>query len=212
MHSSDKYFIYSKTETDYLSSKDKKLSQAIELIGSINRQVTPDLFKSLINSIVGQQISTKAQVTIWKRMNEFCGEITAPALLIPARQIQSFGITMRKAEYIRAIAEKVCSGELDLGLLHSMPDEGVIKQLTGLPGIGVWTAEMLMIFSMQRRDIFSFGDLAIHRGLRMLYRHKEIKRDRFEMYRRRYSPYGSVASLYLWEIASGRWSEFKDTI
>ena len=76
-------------------------------------------------------------------------------------------------------------------------------ELAKVNGVGMWTAEMLMLFSMQRPDIFSFGDLAIHRGLRMLYRHKEVSRELFERYRRRYAPHGSVASLYLWAIAGG---------
>ena len=77
------------------------------------------------------------------------------------------------------------------------------QELSALDGIGIWTAEMLMLFSMQRPDILSFGDLAILRGMRMLYHHRKITRELFEKYRRRYSPYGSVASLYLWAIAGG---------
>lgn len=76
-------------------------------------------------------------------------------------------------------------------------------ELSRLPGVGVWTAEMLMTFSLQRPNVMSYGDLAIQRGLRMLYRHRAIDRDRFEKYRRRYAPYATVASLYLWAVAGG---------
>lgn len=95
------------------------------------------------------------------------------------------------------------SGELDVEALRALPDEAVCAELSRLPGVGVWTAEMLMTFSLQRPNVMSYGDLAIQRGLRMLYRHRAIDRDRFEKYRRRYAPYATVASLYLWAVAGG---------
>ncbi|HOS18674.1 MAG TPA: DNA-3-methyladenine glycosylase 2 family protein, partial [Clostridia bacterium] len=98
----------------------------------------------------------------------------------------------------------------DVEALRDMPDQEVIQRLSALSGIGVWTAEMLMIFCMQRPDIVSYGDLAIHRGMRMLYHHRGIDRNLFEKYARRYSPYGTVASLYLWAIAGGAIPEMCD--
>ena len=74
----------------------------------------------------------------------------------------------------------------------------------------MWTAEMLLIFSLQRPDVVSFGDLAIQRGMRMLYRHRKITRQLFEKYRRRYSPYGTTASLYLWALAGGALPDLTD--
>ena len=87
--------------------------------------------------------------------------------------------------------------------VEHMPDAEAIAALSALKGIGVWTAEMILLFCLQRPDILSFGDLAILRGMRMVYRHREISRERFEKYRRRLSPYGSVASLYFWAAAGG---------
>lgn len=78
-----------------------------------------------------------------------------------------------------------------------------IRELSGLKGVGVWTAEMILLFCMQRPDVFSYDDLAIQRGLRMVYHHRKIDRKLFEKYRRRFSPYCSVASLYLWAAAGG---------
>jgi DNA-3-methyladenine glycosylase II len=111
-------------------------------------------------------------------------------------------MTFRKAEYIKDFACKVLSGEFDIESLPDKSDDELIARLSALKGIGVWTAEMIMTFCMQRPDIFSFGDLAIHRGLRMLYHHKNVDKKLFEKYRRRYSPYGTVASLYIWAIAA----------
>jgi len=188
------------------------LGDAIDKIGPIRREVDTDLFSSLVRAIVGQQISTKAQATIWARMKDgFADEITAQAILERTEtELQSCGITFKKATYIRGAAQMVADGNLDIDAMHSKSDEQVCKELVKLGGVGEWTAQMLMLFSMQRPDILSYGDLAILRGMRMLYRHKKITRQLFEKYRRRYSPYGSVASLYLWAIAGGAIEGLKD--
>ena len=86
----------------------------------------------------------------------------------------------------------------------------MIRELSALKGIGVWTAEMILLFCMQRPDVFSYDDLAIQRGLRMVYHHRKIDRKLFEKYRRRFSPYCSVASLYLWAAAGGAVPGLKD--
>jgi len=198
------YFEYNHEELDVLKSKCKTLAGYIDEIGFIQRGIIPSLFAALVNSIVGQQISTKAQKTIWQRMQDRLGEITPENILrYSNEEIQSCGISLKKASYIKDAAEKIVSGELDLEALHTMSDVEVCQRLSQLKGIGVWTAEMLMIFSMQRKDIFSFDDIAILRGLRMVYRHRKITRGLFEKYRRRLSPYASIASLYLWEISVG---------
>lgn len=125
-------------------------------------------------------------------------------------ELQGYGITFKKAGYIRGMAEKILCGDFDLDALRHMPDQEVCRTLSGLDGIGIWTAEMLMLFSMQRLNIVSYGDLAILRGMRMLYHHRKITRPLFEKYRKRYSPYGSVASLYLWVIAGGAIKDLRD--
>ena len=101
-------------------------------------------------------------------------------------------------------------GTFDIQALYTMSDDEVCARLSELDGIGVWSAEMLMLFSMQRPDILSFGDLAIQRGLRMVYHHRKITRELFEKYRHRFSPYNSVASLYLWAVAGGAVEGMKD--
>jgi len=137
-------------------------------------------------------------------MNDGLGEVTANKILSRSEaELQSFGISFRKASYIRGAAERVADGRLDIDALREKTDAEVCEELVALDGVGIWTAEMLMLFSMQRGDILSFGDLAIQRGMKILYRKENITRELFEKYRRRYSPYGSVASLYLWAIAGG---------
>ena len=124
--------------------------------------------------------------------------------------LQSLGMTFRKAEYITDFARKVQTGECRIEEIWQMPDEEVIRVLSGLKGIGVWTAEMILLFCLQRPDIFSYDDLAIQRGLRMVYHHRKVDRRLFEKYRRRFSPYCSVASLYLWAVSGGALPELKD--
>lgn len=205
------YFIYGQKEIDFLSRKDKRLASAMERIGPIQREVRPDLFDALMHSIVGQQIATKAQQTVWARLVLALGEVT-PETINDAETatLQGVGLSFRKVGYMKAAARKVLLGELDVEALRLMDDASLCATLCALDGVGVWTAEMLMLFSLQRPDVLSIGDLAILRGLRMLYRHREVSRDRFEIYRRRYSPYGSAASLYLWAIAGGALPDLSD--
>ena len=91
-----------------------------------------------------------------------------------------------------------------------MADADVCNRLAALDGSGMWTAEMMMLHSLQRPDFLSFGDLAMQRGLRMLYHHRKITRKLFEKYRRRYSPYGRVACIYLWAVTAGAEEGLKD--
>jgi len=202
-------FEYGDQEIAWLKSRDAILGAAMDEIGHIRRPVIPDLFAALIHAIIGQQISTKAHATIWARLRALV-DPAAPGLVTPAgivglpvETLQKCGMTMRKAEYIKEIAASVWQGDLNLSELQKMPDAEVCKRLCQIKGIGVWTAEMLLTFSLQRPDVMSWGDLAIQRGLRMLYRHRAITPALFAKYKKRYSPYGTVASLYLWAIAGG---------
>ena len=198
------YFEYGDTELNYLKQKDKILGAVIEQIGHVEREVDTDLFSSVVHQIIGQQISTKALATIWQRFRNGFEKIDAEHILaLDAEELQAFGISFRKVEYIRDFAGKVQRGEFDLEQIAHMSDEDAIKALSSLRGVGVWTAEMLLLFCLQRPDVFSFNDLAIQRGLRMTYHHRAITPKLFEKYRRRFSPYCSVASLYLWEVAGG---------
>lgn len=205
------YFAYGEEETDYLKKKDKRMAEVIDRIGHVERKVDTDLFSAVVHHIVGQQISTKAQETIWQRMLSALGEVNAETVLAAGvSKLQSLGMTFKKAEYITDFAEKVHTGAFDLAAVERMSDADAIEALRALKGIGVWTAEMILLFCMQRPDIFSYDDLAIQRGLRMVYHHREIDRALFEKYRRRFSPYCSVASLYLWAVSGGAIPEMRD--
>lgn len=196
-------FQYGQKEIDYLKRKDKKLGAAIDQIGMIEREIIPDPFAAIINSIVGQQISSKAADTVWQRLLDLLGQITPQHIMeTQLSQIQGCGMSRRKAEYIKGIAEAALSGQVNFETLHALSDEEIIKKLSSLHGVGVWTAEMLLIFSLNRMDVVSYKDLAIRRGMMNLYGLKELPKEKFERYRERYSPYGSVASLYLWALSA----------
>jgi 3-methyladenine DNA glycosylase/8-oxoguanine DNA glycosylase len=195
-------FEYGQKEIDYLKSKDKKLGAAIEKIGMIERKVTPDPFEALISSVVGQQISSKAAATVWNRLGELLGSITPESILkTDISKIQLCGMSQRKADYLKGIAEAAISGEVDFSKLYTLTDEEIIKKLSSLHGVGEWTAEMLLIFSLNRPDVVSYKDLAIRRGMMNLYGLKELPKEKFDKYRKRYSPCGSIASLYLWALS-----------
>lgn len=205
------HFEYGEKEISYLKSKDAKLAEVIDTLGFVEREIDTDLFSAVVHHIIGQQISTKAQATIWQRMQDALGQVNAETILSAGvSNLQALGISFRKAEYITDFARKVHTGEFDIEAVSQMSDTVAISALNSLKGIGVWTAEMILLFCMQRPDIFSYDDLAIQRGLRMVYHHRRIDRKLFEKYRRRFSPYCSVASLYLWAVSGGAIPWMKD--
>ena len=203
------FFTYGEAELACLRARDKRLCEVIDKIGHVDRVVDTDLFSAVVHHIIGQQISTKAQATIWQRMQDALGTVNAETILLPVSNAGA-GMTFRKAEYITDFAERVHSGAFDPEGIRQKSDEDAIRELSALKGIGVWTAEMILLFCMQRPNIFSYDDLAIQRGLRMVYHHRKIDRKLFEKYRRRFSPYCSVASLYLWAAAGGAVPGLKD--
>jgi len=196
---SENFLIYGEKELNYLKSRDKKLGLAIDKLGMIKRAVRRDHFEALIMSIVSQQISRKAADSIWNRITDKFPAMSAVTFAnADPNELHKCGMSLRKAGYIKGIAEAVMNRDIDFDKFISMSDDEIISVLSSLPGIGVWTAEMFLIFSMRRMDVVSWGDLAIRRGMMNLYGLKELSREQFEKYRKKYSPYGSVASLYIW--------------
>ena len=195
-------FRYGRTEIDHLKRRDRKLGVAIDMIGLIERQTRPDPFEALVMSVVAQQISNKAAAAIRGRLCALLEEIMPYRIAeTDVSDMQKCGLSGRKAEYIRGVADAAVRGDVDFSRFDEMADAEIIEQLSSMRGIGVWTAEMLLIFSLCRPDVVSWGDQGIKRGMMKLYGLKELTRDQFDRYRKRYSPYGSVASLYLWALA-----------
>ena len=206
-----RYVEYGEKETEYLKQKDPRMADLIERLGHIERPMDEDLYSSVLHHIIGQQISSAAQKTVWARLRQKLGEVTPETVHALSREdLQSCGMTFKKADYILDFTDRIIRGEFDLAAVETMSDAEAIAALSALKGIGVWTAEMILLFALGRKDIFAYDDLAVQRGLRMVYHHRKIDRKLFEKYRRRFSPYGSIASLYLWKAAAGALPDLKD--
>jgi len=197
------FFEYGQEEIDFLKRRDEELGAVIDKIGFIQRGVTPNVFTALVQSILSQQISTKAAQTVCSRMEILLHHNITPQGIADAGldAIKSCGMSTRKASYLLGIAEAALTGRIDFDKLDTLTDAEIIKKLIALNGVGVWTAEMLLIFSLGRPDVVSYGDLAIRRGMMNLYGLQELSKEVFEKHRKDYSPYGSVASLYLWAVS-----------
>ncbi len=193
------YIKYGEKELNYLKERDKNLAKVIEKYGFIKRKVIPDLFTALVHSIAQQQISLKAANTVCSRIKTLLGDITPESIeAADVDELRACGLSGRKISYIKGIARAVKSGEFNLDSLYDMSDDQVIHKLSSLPGVGVWTAEMLLISSMHRLDVVSFSDLAIRRGMIKVYGLKNLTKEQFLTFRKIYSPYGTIASIYLW--------------
>jgi DNA-3-methyladenine glycosylase II len=196
-------FPYGGRETAHLTKRDPALGKVIKQIGRIEREIEPDLVAALIRSIIGQQISSKAAATVRRRLRDMLGAITPERIAaVPVEEIQACGMSMRKAGYVKGIAEAALDGRLDARAVAQLDDAGVIAALTGLQGVGVWTVEMLLIFSLCRPNVLSWGDLAIRRGIMKLYGLETLDKKEFAALHERYAPHASVASLYLWEYSA----------
>lgn len=196
------YFSYTDKELEFLAAKDGILGEYIEKKGRIEREMYPGVFSCVINSIAGQQISSAALNSVWERLVKISGGITAENLhCLSAEEIKMSGMSLKKAENIKAFAESVYKGETDIESLSEKSDEEVISELTAFRGVGRWTAEMVLIFAMNRKDVLSFGDFGIKKGICSLYGYEKITKEIFDDFKKRFSPYGSVASFYLWEGA-----------
>jgi len=198
-----RFFPYGEQETVYLSQADPLMGKAIEYLGPIERETLPDLFAALVYTIISQQISLKAVKTIWKRVLEGLDSLTPETVAtLSLDEIKGWGLSFRKAGYIKTIAEMIIVGDFQLEALRELPDQEVIDRLSVLPGIGKWTGEIFLLHALERPDVLSWGDIAIRRGLMMLHGLEVLIPEIFEIYRRKYSPYGSVASIYLWRIST----------
>lgn len=205
------YFAWTEEELACLKEKDARLAAFIELAGPLQRTIIPDLFTALMHSIAGQQISGRVHVCIWERMQAALPDMTPAAVLaLGADALRSLGLSARKVDYILGAARAFATGRLSAEALTAMDDDAFCASLTSLRGVGQWTAEMLLIFCLQRKNVLSFGDYGIRRGLRMLCRRREITPALFARCKKRFSPYCSLASFYLWELASGCYEGYTD--
>lgn len=191
-----RYFPISKEALVHLSMVDKALADVISTYPQPRRVLYSSAFECIVSCIVQQQISSKVAENVFCKLTELLHTITAENVLSTSLDsICSCGLSQRKAQCIFSVAEAVVRGELDFITLSSLPDNEIEKQLLRFKGIGSWTVEMLLIFGLSRPNVFSTKDFGIKRGFYKLHPNADIN-----VYKKLYSPYATVASLYLWEI------------
>lgn len=162
---------------------------------------SPDLyFRELVESVMSQQLSVKASATIWRRFEELLGGKVTPenVLKFDVEELRSVGVSRQKAGYLHAMAQAVVSGEVDLAKLPELSDAEVIAELTKLKGIGPWTAEMFLMFTLGRPDVFSYLDLGLLRGFEIVYDKPGITRAEMEPIVALWTPYRTYGALALW--------------
>jgi DNA-3-methyladenine glycosylase II len=162
-----------------------------------------DAYGSLVRTIVGQQLSTKAARSIYGRLTAlFDGRPPTPGELISTDEelLRACGLSGPKVRYLRDLAKRVVSGGLDLRALHDQPDEEVIRQITAVKGLGQWSADMFLMFHLGREDVLPVGDLGVRRAVERAYDLPEIPdAETLQNIARPWSPHRTLASFYLWE-------------
>ena len=190
-----------------LRDADHVMARLIEEHGALvrrdlKRERPADAYGTLLRSIVGQQLSTKAAATIYGRLLElFGGHPPTPKQLLKAdpEKMRAAGLSRAKVAYLRDLAQHVEDGTLELERLPDLPDEEVAEQLTAIKGLGQWTADMFLMFHLGRPDILPVGDQGIRRAIMVEYRLRKLPdAKRMRKLAKPWQPYRTLACLYLW--------------
>jgi DNA-3-methyladenine glycosylase II len=185
----------------HLAAADATLRSLIERVGPIEQTLEADPYGSLASAIVSQQLSDKAAATIWGRLVTALGGDPTPERILAAEDaiIRGAGLSGSKTSFLRDLAARVSDGSLDLARIATLPDEEVITELLVVKGIGRWTAEMFLIFSLGRPDVLAVDDGALRSTVGWLYGiDGGASRDAVAAIGEAWRPYRTAASLYLW--------------
>lgn len=186
-------------KVEHLRRVEPRMAQIIEQFGYIERDTNEPLFGSLVRNIVSQQVAASVAERSFGKIVGEVGAVTPERVASLGEQgLRRLGLPARKAQWIAQAAERFVAGEFAEQELRALDDEALAEKLTSLNGVGLWSAEMLMMFSLGRENVLSYGDLVLRRTLATLYGEKNLTPKRFEHYKRLFSPACSVASLYLW--------------
>ena len=186
---------------NHLKKCDPVLCAIIERVGPFRMQYGVPEFSSLAEAIVYQQLNGKAAETIYKRFAALAGEPLTPegVLKLSDEQLRSVGLSKQKSAYLKDLAAKTAAGALDFAKLSDLSDEEVIKHLTQVKGIGVWTAHMFLMFSLRRPNVLPTGDYGVQMALKKHYRKRKLPKPKdMEKIARAWEPYRSVACWYMW--------------
>ena len=185
----------------YLISTDEKLGKLIRYINKTELIIEEDGFKCIVKYIIGQQISDKARETIWQRVCAILKNITPENILaINDNELRKVGLSERKINYIKILASAVISEDINFYDFKELTNEEIIKKLTALKGIGQWTAEMYLIFSLGRENVLSKGDGTIRRTIQWMYDLEKLpSSEMLTKYFSSWSQYATIVSSYLWK-------------
>jgi DNA-3-methyladenine glycosylase II len=186
---------------NHLKKADPILAAIIEKVGPCRMEFGPAEFCRLAEAIVYQQLNGKAAVTIFKRFAALAGEPLTPEgiLRLTDAQLRGAGLSKQKSSYLKDLSAKTASGLLDFACLPELPDEEVIKHLTQVKGIGVWTAHMFLMFSLRRPNVLPTGDYGVQMAIKKLYKKRKLPKPKdMEKIARAWEPYRSVACWYMW--------------
>ena len=185
---------------EFLCKKDKKLAAVIKRVGPLNYRSQRTGFAALVKIIVGQQLSGTVAEAIYKKLGRVAGgsrvSITAIRKLDDAA-LRSAGLSNAKVRAVRDLIDKIDSGQLTIRNFNRMTDDEIAASITQVKGLGPWSAQMYLMFVLQRLDIFAPGDLGIQKALTNLYGLDRKKAD-FESIGDRWKPYRTIACWYLW--------------
>ena len=184
----------------YLAKRDKKLKSIISSYHGETMTLRGEPFYSLVRAIVGQQISVKAADSVFKRLSEAAGKIKPEIIAnMPAELLRSCGLSASKVIYLHALSNHFLENKKRIKTMHTMSDEEVIADLTSIKGIGKWSAEMFLIFSLGRPDVFPFADLGLIKGIHRHYNNSNpMEKAEILQLSERWKPYRTVATWYLW--------------
>ncbi|MTI67820.1 MAG: methylated-DNA--[protein]-cysteine S-methyltransferase [Firmicutes bacterium] len=191
-----------KEEIDHLKNSDENMKKLIDKVGDIDRSYIPNHFLALVNSIVFQQLAYNAANAIWNRLISIYDKVTPENVLNTDNEIlRECGLSRTKISYIKNISQAIIDDKINLEKINTLSNEEIINNLTEIKGIGIWTAEMFLIFSLNRKNVLSYKDLGIRKGIKWLYgMKKEPTEKQFSKIKEKFSPYNTLASFYLWEI------------
>lgn len=186
----------------YLCQKDKRLAKVIRQIGPLSyRPHRDNPFPYFIHEIIEQMLSTKASVRIYGRLETLCGGRVTPDGIagLSLEEIRSIGTSATKAACIKRFSESVRTKEIDWERLSQLEEEAIVKELTKIKGIGMWTAKMYLIFTLDKPDVLPYEDGAFRQSYQWLYKTDDLSRASIEKKCRKWKPYSSIAARYLYE-------------
>jgi len=192
-------------DIDRIARIDADVEQAVVNFGYPQPRIRAQGFETFFTTIVGQQISVEAAAAIMRRVRDLAPRLDASSVLkLPEGALRQAGLSMRKVEYAQGLAHAILDGVFNPHDLPALQDEDAVRAITALRGFGVWSAEIYLMFSLQRRDIFPADDLALQVALQRLkgLQHRPSEKQARELIRH-WSPWRSAGSLFLWHYYRG---------